>query len=148
MPKELDSTRHHGTCALKWFLFFSAGEKKIFCWNFCCFDFKKEPYISQILLKLWLIGNRTSCRPIRSVIIFLVRDFKTNRTPATRSPDFVYWELEDDVTREDSRRRFLAQHSDATLLPHCFEWSKHWSSIASLCWAKSRRCESSCVISP
>ena len=33
------------------------------------FWFKKEPYISQILSELWLIGNRTSCRPIRSVII-------------------------------------------------------------------------------
>ena len=41
-------------------------------WDFWCFDFKKEPYISQILLKLWLIGNRTSCCPIRSVIIRLV----------------------------------------------------------------------------
>ena len=28
--------------------------------------------MSQILLKLWLIGNRTSCRPIRSVIVRLV----------------------------------------------------------------------------
>ena len=28
--------------------------------------------MSQILLKLWLIGNSTSCRPIRSVIICFV----------------------------------------------------------------------------
>ena len=28
--------------------------------------------MSQILLKLWLIGSRTSCRPIRSVIVPLV----------------------------------------------------------------------------
>ena len=27
----------------------------------------------QILLKLWLIGNRTSCRPIRSVIILVIK---------------------------------------------------------------------------
>ena len=27
----------------------------------------------QILLKLWLIGNRTSCRPIRSVIILEIK---------------------------------------------------------------------------
>ena len=28
--------------------------------------------MSKILLKLWLIGNRTSCRPIWSVIVRLV----------------------------------------------------------------------------
>ena len=42
-------------------------------WNFFSFDLRKEPYISQILLKLWLIGNRTSCRPIRSVIILVIK---------------------------------------------------------------------------
>ena len=29
--------------------------------------------MSQILLKLWLIGNRTSCRSIRSVIILVIK---------------------------------------------------------------------------
>ena len=37
------------------------------------FWLKKEPNISQILLKLWLIGNRTSCRPIRSVILLVIK---------------------------------------------------------------------------
>ena len=37
------------------------------------FWLKKEPLISQILLKLWLIGNRTSRRPIRSVIIVVIK---------------------------------------------------------------------------
>ena len=37
------------------------------------FWLKKEPNISQILLKLWLIGNRTSCHPIRSVIILVIK---------------------------------------------------------------------------
>ena len=37
------------------------------------FWFKKEPYISQTVLKLWLIGNRTSCRQIRSVIILVIK---------------------------------------------------------------------------
>ena len=47
--------------------------------------------MSQILLKLWLIGNRTSCRPIRSVIILVIKqiglprnhsyDYKPNWTP-------------------------------------------------------------------
>ena len=34
------------------------------------------------------------------------------------------------VTRDDSQRRFLAKHSVATLLRHCFEWLQHCSSIA------------------
>ena len=34
----------------------------------------QQPWRSlQILLKLWLIGNRTSCRPIRSVIILVIK---------------------------------------------------------------------------
>ena len=32
------------------------------------------------------------------------------------------WTRKGDVTRYDSQRRFLAQHSIATLLRHCFEW--------------------------
>ena len=57
------------TRALNW-LFFTALKKN---WHFFCFDLKKEPSISQILLKVWLIGNRTSCRPIRSVIILVIK---------------------------------------------------------------------------
>ena len=52
------------------------------------------------------------------------------------------------VTRDDSQRRFLAQHSVATLLRHCFEWLQHCLNIAALCCAKNRRCESSRVTSP
>ena len=49
-----------------------------------------------------------------------------------------------DVTRDDSQGRFLAQRSVATtLLRHCFEWLQHCSTIATLCCAKNRRCESS-----
>ena len=43
---------------------------------------------------------------------------------------------------------FKAQHSVATLLRHCFEWLQHCSSIATLCCAKHRRCESFRVTSP
>ena len=57
------------TRALKW-PFFTANKKN---WNFFCFDFKKGPYLSQILLKLWLIGNRTSCLPIQAVIILVIK---------------------------------------------------------------------------
>ena len=53
-----------------------------------------------------------------------------------------------DVTRGDSQRRFLAQHSIAALLRHCFEWLQHCSNIARLCCAKNRLCDSSCVTSP
>ena len=50
-----------------------------------------------------------------------------------------------DIKRDDSQRRFLAQHSFATLLQHCFEWQQHCSNIATLFCAKNRRCESSRV---
>ena len=46
--------------------------------------------------------------------------------------------------RDDLQRRFLARHSVATL----FEWLQHCSSIATLCCAKNRHCESSRVTSP
>ena len=39
-------------------------------------------------------------------------------------------------SRYDSQRRFLAEHSVATLLRHCFGWLQHWSNIAALCCAK------------
>ena len=58
----------------------------------------------------------------------------------------------DDFTRDDSQRRFLAQHSVATLLRRCFEWLQHQQvaicSIATLCSVKSSICESSPVTSP
>ena len=54
---------------------------------------------------------------------------------------------EGDVTRDDSQRRFVAQHSVPTLLRHCFEWLQHCSSIATLSCAENRRCESSRVTS-
>ena len=48
-----------------------------------------------------------------------------------------------DVTRDDSQRRFLASHSVATVLRHCFEWLQHCSKIATLCCAKNRCFKSS-----
>ena len=53
-----------------------------------------------------------------------------------------------DITRDDSQRRFLAQHNLATLLRHCFKWLQHCCNIATPCCAKDRRCESSRVTSP
>ena len=57
-------------------------------------------------------------------------------------------ELWGDVTRDDSQRRFLAQHSVATLLRHCLEWLQHCSNNATLCYAKNRRRDSSRATSP
>ena len=54
----------------------------------------------------------------------------------------------DDVTGDDSQRRFLAQHIVATLFRRCFEWLQHCSSIATLCSVKNSSCESSRVTSP
>ena len=55
---------------------------------------------------------------------------------------------ESDVTQDDSPQWFLAQHSTATLLQHCFESLQHCSNIATMCCAKNRCCESSLVTSP
>ena len=53
-----------------------------------------------------------------------------------------------DVTRDDSQRRFLAQHSVA-MLEQCCNYSKQCrNNVATLCCAKNRRCESSRVTSP
>ena len=53
-----------------------------------------------------------------------------------------------DVTRDDSQRRFLAQHSVA-MLEQCCNYSKQCrNNIATLCCAKKSRCESSRVTSP
>ena len=41
---------------------------------------------------------------------------------------------EGDVTQDDSQRRFLAQHSVATLFRRCVEFLQHCSNIATLCY--------------
>ena len=58
------------SCArLKGFLSLLAKQN----FEFLVFCFKKYPIISQILLKLWLIVNRTSCCPIQSVIVLVIK---------------------------------------------------------------------------
>ena len=74
--------------------------------------------------------------------------FKLRRVLVRKVPTNAIGFPKGDVTRDDSQRRFLAQHNVATLLRHCFEWSQHCSNIATLCCAKNRRCESSRVTSP
>ena len=56
--------------------------------------------------------------------------------------------LKDDVTRDDSQRPFLAQHSVAKLEQRCNYSKQCRNNVATLCCAKNRRCESSRVTSP
>ena len=42
-----------------------------------------------------------------------------------------------DVTRNNSQWQFLAPHSIAIYLRHCFKWFQHCSNIATLCCAKN-----------
>ena len=53
-----------------------------------------------------------------------------------------------DVTRDDSQRRFLAQHSVAMLEQCCNHSKQCRNNVATLCCAKNRRCKSSRVTSP
>ena len=58
------------------------------------------------------------------------------------------WRYEGDVTRDDSQRRFLAQHSYA-MLEQCCNYPKQCrNNVATLCCAKNRRCEPFRVTSP
>ena len=45
--------------------------------------------MSQILLKLWLIGDRTSCRPIRSGIILVIKHSVINRMIVDYRPNWT-----------------------------------------------------------
>ena len=60
---------------------------------------------------------------------------KEIRTSFKSRPRIVVLVLqsEGDVIQNDSQRRFLAQHSVATLLRRCFEFLQHFSNIATLC---------------
>ena len=79
--------------------------------------------MSQILLKLWLIGNRTSCRPIRSVIILVIKQIGL---PLRGSPILL-------ITRMITDR--IGLHS--VLLPlliFCLLSSKNFATMAT--WRK------------
>ena len=52
--------------------------------------------------------------------------------------------LKDDVTRDDSQERFLAQHSVATLFRMVTKFFQHCYAV----YAKTRRCESSRLTLP
>ena len=54
----------------------------------------------------------------------------------------------DDVTRDDSQRRFLGQHSVAMLEQCCNHSKQCRNNVAMMCCAKNRSCESSRVTSP
>ena len=54
----------------------------------------------------------------------------------------AFW-AKGDVKRDDSHRRFLAQHIVA-MLEQCWNYSKQCcNNVVTLCCAKNRRCESS-----
>ena len=53
-----------------------------------------------------------------------------------------------DLTRDDSQRRFLAQHSVAMLEQCCNHSKQCHNNVETLYCAKNRRCESSRVTSP
>ena len=58
------------------------------------------------------------------------------------------WELKGDVTRNDSQRRFIAQHSVA-MFEQCGNHLKQGrNNVATLCCTKNRRSESSRETSP
>ena len=58
------------------------------------------------------------------------------------------WPQESDVTRDESQRKFWAQHIFA-MLEQCCNYSEQCrNNVATLCCAKNRRCESSRVTSP
>ena len=61
---------------------------------------------------------------------------------------YVWTGPKGDVTRDNSQRRFLTQHSVA-MLEQCWKYSKQCrNNVAKLRCAKNRRCESSRVTSP
>ena len=116
---------------------------------------KKEAYIRPICFirelqqsqKLQAIGS------FRFFLFFLlIKISKTLlRTDCTFMMTHAFRSDSFDVAarlRDDSQRRFLAQHSVATLLRHGFEQLQYCSNIATLCCAKNRLCKSSRVTSP
>ena len=66
-------------------------------------------------------------------------------------PNFTFYGgRKGDVTRDDLQRRFLAQHGVSMLAQGC-HYSKRCRNtynVATLCYAKNRRCESFRVTSP
>ena len=56
--------------------------------------------------------------------------------------------IKGDFTRDDSQRRFLAQHSVAMLEKRCNYSKQCRNNVATLCCAKNRRRDSSRVTSP
>ena len=67
------------------------------------------------------------------------REFTFQVTFSLPSPSML---LKGDVTRDDSQRRFSAQHSIA-MLENCCNYSKQYGdNVETLCCAKNRLCES------
>ena len=65
-----------------------------------------------------------------------------------QSLEAIAKETKGDVTRDDSQRCVLAQHSVAMLKQSCYHSKQCCNNVATLFCAKNRRCESSRVTSP
>ena len=74
--------------------------------------------------------------------------FHTRAPSATLKEELRYRKCQDDVTRGDSQRQFLAQRSVGMLEQYCNYSKQCRSNVAALHCAKTRRCESSRVTSP
>ena len=67
-------------------------------------------------------------------------------TSLSSSCSLIYGELKGDVTRDDSQRRFLAQHSVAMLEQCCNHSKQSCKNVATLRCAKNRCCKLSRVL--
>ena len=86
-------------------------------------------------------GRKRDCKAIKeyramgtlqSLSIFHCESARTRLGTGQCNHQHMFFSGKDDVTRDDSQRRFLAQHSVAALLRHCFEHFQHCSNIEPL----------------
>ena len=99
-----------------------------------CFKLHRSFYSTSCNLSK--LANFSGIELYRTVSKFRKRKRKSDRLSIT---------FKVSVTRDDSKRRFLAQQSATALMRPCFEQLQHCSNIATLCCTKNWRCESSRV---
>ena len=85
---------------------------------------------------------------VSCIVGSLSKSFRASHNSVTIQRRRRFREPKGDVTRDDSQRRFLAQHSVATLEQCCYHSKQCRNNVATLCCARNRRCESSTVTSP
>ena len=95
---------------LKWLFFIAC--KKILGIS-CVLILKRALYHSHIWLKLWLISNRTLCRPIRCVIIFVIKQIGLHKVVVWFCQSLIWlqpWEYEDWMKNSDENVNVRAFH--------------------------------------